>query len=302
MNNTQDKPLVSIVIPVYNREKMVCEAIDSALRQTYENIEIIVVDNCSTDKTWETILKYNNSKLKAYRNDSNLGPVLNWKRGIELANGAYIKLLFSDDMISNNFIEECLKMFDENTAFVLAPICFLKNGSLEKPIAYSKNLYTIDFYFKSIYIQFQDPFPVSPGAAMFRKCDIENAFVLDIPTMGKLDPMKNGAGIDLLLFFEIALKYNVIKIANSSNAIFRAHSESFSVSDSNITHYYYRAMIYFLSYLDNVKYKVYLKISLLRNALWDKTFLEEYRLFKYNCNITSRITNILSYIYFILIK
>ena len=99
MNVMDVQPLVSIVIPVFNRETLVQEAIESALKQTYDNIEIVVVDNCSTDKTWEVLQKYNNPKIKIFRNNTNIGPVLNWKKGIELSSGEYIKLLFSDDMI-----------------------------------------------------------------------------------------------------------------------------------------------------------------------------------------------------------
>ena len=121
MEKEMNRPLVSIVIPVYNRADMVKEAIDSALAQTYENIEIIVVDNCSTDDTWCVITSYDTPLLKVYKNDKNIGPVLNWKKGIELSKGKYIKLLFSDDKISDNYIEESLKLFTHDTAFVLSP-------------------------------------------------------------------------------------------------------------------------------------------------------------------------------------
>lgn len=52
------KPLVSIIIPVYNREKLILETLNSAVRQTYKNIEIIVVDNNSTDKTLNRMKKF----------------------------------------------------------------------------------------------------------------------------------------------------------------------------------------------------------------------------------------------------
>ena len=68
MNNL---PLVSILIPVYNRASIVSRAIDSALSQTYSNIEIIIVDNNSTDSTWDILLKYKqrDSRIKIFKNE-----------------------------------------------------------------------------------------------------------------------------------------------------------------------------------------------------------------------------------------
>ena len=62
MNN----PLVSIVIPTYNREQYIEDAIKSAINQTYRNIEIIIVDNCSTDSTWDILNRWAESELKFF--------------------------------------------------------------------------------------------------------------------------------------------------------------------------------------------------------------------------------------------
>ena len=280
MNNKQNIPLVSIVIPVYNREALVKEAIDSALKQTYANIEVVVVDNCSTDNTWNVISGYQDSRLRIFQNERNIGPVRNWKRGIELSKGEYIKLLFSDDLISENFIEESIKNFDKDTAFVLSPIQFLRNGIYEKFIPYSKNYYTVVEYFDSFYSHFSEIFPLSPGASIFRKKDIEDSFICDIPTMRNLNPMKNGAGIDLLIYYVVARKYKIIRVAEYSRAIFRAHLDSFSETDTNIVHYYFRAMIYFLPFLNEKKYIDRFKVLLLRYSIFDFSYREEFEMLK----------------------
>lgn len=277
MEDTQKNPLVSIVIPVYNREKLVKDAIDSALAQTYDNVEVVVVDNCSTDNTWHVVSNYDTPKVRAYRNETNIGPVLNWKRGIDLCNGEYVKILFSDDMISENFVEESLKFFDDNTAFVLSPERIIWKGKSQYQRFYMKSRYSSKEYFRCLYIHFSNEFPVSPGAAMFRKNDLEHAFVINIPTMGKLDPMKNGAGIDLLIYMVIANKYPNIIISKKSMAFFRAHDGSFSCSDSTINRYYYRAMIYFLSILKEKTYNYFLRLLLWRSTP-DKSAGEEYNM------------------------
>ena len=92
------KPLVSILIPVYNRERLVKKAIESAINQAYKNIEIIAVDNKSTDKTYEVLTEYSKkySNIKVYQNKENIGPVRNWKKCLEYSSGEFIKILFSE--------------------------------------------------------------------------------------------------------------------------------------------------------------------------------------------------------------
>ena len=109
---------VSILIPVYNREDYIGPCIESALSQTYPNLEVIISDNASTDRTWQVVQQYvaQDSRVKAVQNESNLGPVRNWKVAVDLATGAYGKILWSDDLISSNYIESCLVMLCEQTA------------------------------------------------------------------------------------------------------------------------------------------------------------------------------------------
>ena len=70
-------PLVSICIPSFNNEKSISYTIDSILNQTYENIEIILIDNCSTDNTFNVMQKYLDKNIKIYKNDENIGVVGN---------------------------------------------------------------------------------------------------------------------------------------------------------------------------------------------------------------------------------
>jgi glycosyltransferase involved in cell wall biosynthesis len=89
------EPLVSVIIPTYNRELFIAEAIESALAQTYRNTEIIVVDDGSTDRTAEIVDAYRDS-VRYYRQD-NKGPAAARNLGIHLSNGQYIAFLDSDD-------------------------------------------------------------------------------------------------------------------------------------------------------------------------------------------------------------
>lgn len=91
-------PLVSVIMPVYNSAKYLNEAIDSILNQTYENIELIVIDDGSSDNSVDLIKKYNSSKIRFFQNEKNIGVSATRNKAIDLSNGKYIALMDSDDI------------------------------------------------------------------------------------------------------------------------------------------------------------------------------------------------------------
>jgi glycosyltransferase involved in cell wall biosynthesis len=95
------KPLISILIPNYNYAKYVTTAVDSALAQTYPNVEVIVSDNCSTDGAWELLNERygENPRVRLYQNATNIGMARNFDRLMELARGHYVMCLSSDDFL-----------------------------------------------------------------------------------------------------------------------------------------------------------------------------------------------------------
>jgi len=100
MQSIPSNPKVSVCIPTYNRVDHVVKAIESVLEQTYENYELLIVDNCSTDATEEVVSRYlSDSRVKFHKNSTNIGMVGNWNKCLMLAKGDYIKYVFSDDVI-----------------------------------------------------------------------------------------------------------------------------------------------------------------------------------------------------------
>src|SRR3990167_10836604 len=89
--------LVSVILPTYNRSEYLGRAIESVLNQNYNNFELIIIDDSSTDKTSEVILKYKDSRIRVVKNQENIGFVKSLNKGIKQANGKYIARLDDDD-------------------------------------------------------------------------------------------------------------------------------------------------------------------------------------------------------------
>lgn len=113
---------VSIIISAYNSENTIEKAINSCFEQTYSNIEIIVINDCSTDSTEQIIKNYaeKNSRLRLYSHEENKGCGHARKTGIAKATGDYICFLDSDDYIATDYIEQLLSLALENSADIVA--------------------------------------------------------------------------------------------------------------------------------------------------------------------------------------
>lgn len=98
---TSQAPIVSILVTVYNRERYLGDALKSVATSFYREFEVIVVDDCSTDRSFAIAENFatQDSRFRVYRNEKNLGQFGNRNRAAELANGKYIKYLDSDDIL-----------------------------------------------------------------------------------------------------------------------------------------------------------------------------------------------------------
>ena len=97
--NHSSAPQVSVCMPVYNGSDYIADSVQSVLTQTYKDFNLIVCDNCSTDKTDEIIRSFKDPRLIYVRNNKNLGLVGNHNRCLELADGKYVHFLHHDDIM-----------------------------------------------------------------------------------------------------------------------------------------------------------------------------------------------------------
>ena len=122
---------VSVCIPTFNRYELLCKTLDSICSQTYANIEIIVSDNCSSDKTPTVAEKYSN--VKYFRQSEEVNWYENWNSSLALAQGDLIAIYHDDDIYDERMIEECVNAFRENeNAIMLHTASYhFKNDSIE---------------------------------------------------------------------------------------------------------------------------------------------------------------------------
>jgi glycosyltransferase involved in cell wall biosynthesis len=163
--------LVSVIVPTYNRAELIFHTIDSINRQTYASIEIVVVDDGSTDNTAEVIesLSRTSTKHIVYYQKLNGGCASARNKGLELANGELIAFLDSDDTWEANAVESMVAALVESDAdFVYSPaIEVFENGSevVNYPVAADRPQALAIEHFKSTNIR--------NGAALFRKSVFE---------------------------------------------------------------------------------------------------------------------------------
>jgi succinoglycan biosynthesis protein ExoO len=117
MDNTI--PDISVVIASYNVERYIENAISSALNQQGVNVEVIVVDDCSTDDTWQVICENTDPRVKYIRLESNKGPSVARNTAIALATGKWLAILDGDDIFLPNRLARCLATANKNNAYIV---------------------------------------------------------------------------------------------------------------------------------------------------------------------------------------
>lgn len=125
-------PKVSICIPVYNYGEYIADAIRSVLVQDYDDYELIIADNASTDHTPEVVKSFSDARISFIRHSENMGLAANLNFCLDQARGTYIAYLCADDFWHQGFLRMAVERLDDDPylAFVHSAFCIVKNGSL----------------------------------------------------------------------------------------------------------------------------------------------------------------------------
>ena len=137
----EQNPLVSVVIPTYNRANLLKRAIQSVINQTYKNLEIIIVDDGSTDRTKDIVKTFSDSRIQYIRHPENRGTSAARNTGIKNSKGNFIALLDHDDEYLPERIEKGIKVFKgapENLGMVWSNYWKVNKEKKEKKIAFLK--------------------------------------------------------------------------------------------------------------------------------------------------------------------
>ncbi len=234
--------LVTIAIPTYNRAEYVSQAILSGINQTYKNIEIVVVDNNSTDATWDVIsnIAKNHQNVKVFRNETNIGPVNNWIKALTLAHGKYVNLLFSDDLISSTFVEKLLpSLTSPDVGFSFSGATIFNDSISPMNGTPWYNEVETGYYSCQDFIDYSMLFSPckklanSPACTLFRRDDILDCLMANIPNKINSDFSSHAIGNDLLIFLLVAKRYQRFSIINEPLTHFRAHPDSITIKSNS---------------------------------------------------------------------
>jgi succinoglycan biosynthesis protein ExoO len=122
-------PKVSVIIPAYNSEAYIFKAIESVLSQTYVNLEVIVVDDVSSDNTLQIINEISDPRLRVFCNEKNLGAGLTRNFAMEQATGEWVSLLDSDDWFAHDRLENLIQIADAESADMVSDnLSFIRDG------------------------------------------------------------------------------------------------------------------------------------------------------------------------------
>ena len=184
----ESTPKVSVCIPVYNGAKYIQRAVESALEQDYQDFEIVIVDNCSTDATAviiENIVKQCD-KIRFFRNNRNIGLAGNLNKCVEHACGEYIKFLCVDDLL----LPGCLKQMTAvlNNQATVSLVCCGRLTIDDKGMAFGLRHFTkgnkrMGGHNAISRCMFGGNFIGEPTAVMFRKSDLVSSFRDDLPQL-----------------------------------------------------------------------------------------------------------------------
>lgn len=216
MSSKKIQKLVTVIIPVFNGDKYIASTIESVLSQTYENLEIIVIDDGSTDKTCDIVKRYEGKVT--YIHQMNRGAAAARNNGLKHAKGRYIQFLDADDYLEEDKIEKQVSFLQENEKFDICYCdCIRFYGELKEEEKYRRHVTgEVDDLIYEI-INFDQIFPFPIHSLLVKKSVFEQMGVFD-------ESIKSDE--DREFWLRAALKQYQFGYTNFFGAYYRKHGAS----------------------------------------------------------------------------
>jgi glycosyltransferase involved in cell wall biosynthesis len=211
--NTLHTPQISVIMPVYNRRSFISESVASILQQTLGDFEFIIVDDHSTDGTFEFLQAIPDPRIKLLRNEKNLGISESMNRGIEQAKGEFIARMDSDDVSLPSRFQKQVDFLRSRPEIVCCGTSYEIFGSLKRTVMPSEHDW--------IAMALLDNAQIANPSAMFRKSIFQNGKLRYKPSYDLAEDYK--------LWTQVV---NQGKLANLSEVLFRYRHHSGQISNA----------------------------------------------------------------------
>ncbi len=240
---TGKQKLVSIIVPNYNHNTYLQQRLESIYNQSYDNYEVILLDDCSNDGSRDTLIEYQKrypEKTRCEFNDNNSGNAFNqWMKGISLAKGEYIWIAESDDWCDPDFLEKLLPLLEHQSVMIaFSRSIFMKNG---------EQIWSTEEYLKDTMFDWNNPFLMTAHDAMTRGFALKNV----IPNVSSAVFRNTGSIPDEVkellnrmklcgdwIFYLNLIQGGAIAYSNETNNYYRIHSGSTSLNVQHTERYY----------------------------------------------------------------
>ncbi len=270
MVSYQNKPLVSVCIPTYNSARYLRESLNSIINQTYENLEIIVSDNASTDNTEEIVKTFTDNGVQFRRNPTNLGCYNNYNECLKVVSGKFVAFYHSDDIYEPEIVQrevEFLQTHPEvGAVFTLDKLVdendkIIGRTNIPKELK-DRNVYNFNKIYKAL-LKHKNFFLRTP-TAMVRKSVYDN--------VGLFSEKEFGTSADLEMWLRI-LKKHPVGILNQ-----RLMKHRLSIIQGSLEYNYlrtekadfFKVMDYYYKKVDTIEEDALRRYKYLKD--WDNTF------------------------------
>ncbi|RIW13082.1 glycosyltransferase family 2 protein [Algoriphagus lacus] len=220
---------VSVIVPNFNHKRFLPQRLDSIFNQTFENFEVILLDDCSTDGSWEYLQLFLKHPKVSFclRNDKNSGsPFRQWVKGIESSKGDLIWIAESDDFSDLVFLETCVPYFDDHDVSLVVSSSVYVDGNSKKIDGPMNTVFKGKFSgneFVNSYMYFNNSI-LNASSVVFRKSLVKSSTLIEIT-----DFRLSG---DYLFWIEL-IKGNSLIALDCKLNFFRWHNTSVRFQESN---------------------------------------------------------------------